>query len=114
VLAVEMQAASLFAFGIARQANVGVVAHVTNAVDSQNEQFDKGTEEHGSAIAGHAPCGPPVRRSGEFNMNTQEHCELLYASTSDQDLSWTLEQAAVAFDKMMAANVLFQAVLKIS
>jgi uridine phosphorylase len=48
VLAVEMQAASLFAFAIAHKANVGLVAHVTNAVDHQDEQFDKGTEEHGS------------------------------------------------------------------
>jgi uridine phosphorylase len=47
VLAVEMQAASLFAFAIARKASVGVIAHVTNAVDHQDEQFDKGTEEHG-------------------------------------------------------------------
>jgi uridine phosphorylase len=47
VLAVEMQAASLFAFAIARKANVGVVTHVTNAVDHQDEQFDKGTEEDG-------------------------------------------------------------------
>jgi len=51
VLAVEMQAASLFAFAIARKASVGVVAHVTNAgdhvVDQGDQQFDKGTEEHG-------------------------------------------------------------------
>jgi uridine phosphorylase len=47
VLAVEMQAASLFAFAIARKASVGVVAHVTNAIDHRDEQFDKGTEEHG-------------------------------------------------------------------
>lgn len=47
VLAVEMQAASLFAFAIARKASVGVVAHVTNAVNHQDEQFDKGTDEHG-------------------------------------------------------------------
>jgi uridine phosphorylase len=47
VLAVEMQAASLFAFAIARKASVGVIAHVTNAVDHQDEQFNKGTEEHG-------------------------------------------------------------------
>jgi uridine phosphorylase len=47
VLAVEMQAASLFAFAIARTASVGVVAHVTNVVDQQDEPFDKGTEEHG-------------------------------------------------------------------
>lgn len=41
-LAVEMQAASLFAFGRARQFAVGVVAHVTNAVGHTEEQFDKG------------------------------------------------------------------------
>ena len=46
VLAVEMQAASLFAFATARKASVGMVAHVTNAVDHQDEQFDKGTEEN--------------------------------------------------------------------
>lgn len=45
VLAVEMQTASLFAFATAKKANVGVVAHVTNAVDHQDEQFDKGTDE---------------------------------------------------------------------
>lgn len=47
VLAVEMQAASLFAFAIARQASVGVVAHVTNAVDHRDAPFDKGNEEDG-------------------------------------------------------------------
>jgi uridine phosphorylase len=47
VLAVEMQAASLFAFGAARKAGVGVVAHVTNAVDHQQDQFEKGTDEDG-------------------------------------------------------------------
>ena len=45
VLAVEMQAASLFAFARARKANLAVVAHVTNAVDHTDEQFDKGTDE---------------------------------------------------------------------
>jgi uridine phosphorylase len=60
VLAVEMQAASLFAFAKARKANVGILAHVTNAVDRQDEQFhdlqfkteqfNKGTEEHGFLI----------------------------------------------------------------
>jgi uridine phosphorylase len=44
VLAVEMQAASLFAFATARKADVGIVAHVTNAVDHQDEQFDKGAD----------------------------------------------------------------------
>lgn len=47
VLAVEMQAASLFAFAIARGATCGVVAHVTNGIDptAPSEQFDKGSQE---------------------------------------------------------------------
>lgn len=47
VLAVEMQTASLFAFASARNAHVGMVAHVTNAVDHADEQFDKGSDEDG-------------------------------------------------------------------
>ena len=50
VLAVEMQAASLFAFATACQVNIGIVAHVTNAVNHQDEQFDKGTDEDSFAI----------------------------------------------------------------
>jgi uridine phosphorylase len=50
VLAVDMQTASLFAFASARNARVGVVAHVTNAVDHPDEQFDKGTDEDGFAL----------------------------------------------------------------
>lgn len=45
VLAVEMQAASLFAFATARKVSIGIVAHVTNAVDHQDEPFDKGADE---------------------------------------------------------------------
>ncbi len=41
-LAVEMQAASLFAFGAARRFPVGVVAHVTNATDQEEGAFEKG------------------------------------------------------------------------
>ncbi len=44
VLAVEMQAASLFAFSEARQFPVGVVGHVTNSMDQASERFDKGTQ----------------------------------------------------------------------
>jgi uridine phosphorylase len=51
VLAVEMQAASLFAFGAARGVRCGVVAHVTNGVDhSSEDQFDKGTHQLGLEI----------------------------------------------------------------
>ncbi len=47
-LAVEMQAASLFGFAAARGARVGVVAHVTNAID--NEAFEKGPADEDERI----------------------------------------------------------------
>ncbi len=50
VLAVEMQAASLFAFATARQMDIGIVAHVTNGLDHQDEQFAKGPAEGSFAI----------------------------------------------------------------
>ena len=50
VLAVEMQAASLFAFGIARQASVASVAMVSNAVDHTGEQFNTGSQDDGLRI----------------------------------------------------------------
>jgi uridine phosphorylase len=50
VLAVEMQAASLFAFGIARQACVASVAMVSNAANHTGEQFDTGSQEDGLRI----------------------------------------------------------------
>jgi len=43
-LAVEMQAASMLAFAAAKDAVVGVVAYVTNAVDAEDAPFDKGPE----------------------------------------------------------------------
>lgn len=45
VLAVEMQAASLFAFAEARHASVALIAHVTNAVHDERDSFDKGPED---------------------------------------------------------------------
>jgi uridine phosphorylase len=66
VLAVEMQAASLFAFAAVRNVGVGIVAHVTNAVDDPSEQFDKGTDEDSFALlramlrAGRAYAGAAV------------------------------------------------------
>lgn len=50
VLAVEMQAASLFAFGTALGVAVGCVAMVSNAVDHEGEQFDTGSQEDGLRI----------------------------------------------------------------
>jgi uridine phosphorylase len=51
ILAVEMQAASLFAFGAARGIPCGVVAHVTNGVDLDSaDQFDKGSHQLGFEI----------------------------------------------------------------
>ncbi len=51
VLAVEMQAASLFAFGAARGVGVALVAVVSNAVDHTGESFDTGTPSDGRRIA---------------------------------------------------------------
>ena len=45
VLAVEMQAASLFAFSEARRFPVGIVAHVTNSASQTGKAFDKGVRE---------------------------------------------------------------------
>ncbi len=50
VLAVEMQAASLFAFGAAKDVAVTSIAMVSNAVDHEGEQFDTGTQENGLRI----------------------------------------------------------------
>jgi uridine phosphorylase len=50
VLAVEMQTASLFAFGAARQAPVASVAMVSNAIDNAGEQFDTGSPHDGLRI----------------------------------------------------------------
>lgn len=50
VLAVEMQAASLFAFGTARAAEVALVAVVSNAVDHVEDTFDTGTPSDGRRI----------------------------------------------------------------
>jgi uridine phosphorylase len=50
VLAVEMQAASLFAFGIARQSSVASVAMVSNAIDHPGEQFDTGSHDDGLRV----------------------------------------------------------------
>jgi uridine phosphorylase len=44
-LAVEMQAAALLAFGVARSFPVGVAAHVTNRVGGSSEVFDKGPDD---------------------------------------------------------------------
>jgi uridine phosphorylase len=45
VLAVEMQAASLFAFSSARRFPVGMVAHVSNSSIREGKAFDKGDHE---------------------------------------------------------------------
>ena len=50
ILAVEMQAASLFAFGAARGVEVVSVAMVSNAVDHDGEQFNTGSEHDGLRI----------------------------------------------------------------
>ena len=58
VLAVEMQAASLFAFAMRRGANVAVVVRVSNAIDHDGSQFDTGSNEQGLEIL------KPLARAG--------------------------------------------------
>ena len=50
VLAVEMQAASLFAFAQARAANVAMVALVSNSVDATADPFDTGGHEFRTGV----------------------------------------------------------------
>jgi uridine phosphorylase len=50
VLAVEMQAASLFALAQVRDAQIAVVAHVSNATDHEGEPFNRGSENEGLEI----------------------------------------------------------------
>lgn len=50
VLAVEMQTASLFAFGAAKGVAVASVAMVSNAVDHVGEQFNTGSQQDGFRI----------------------------------------------------------------
>lgn len=49
-LAVEMQAASLFAYAHAQKATVGVVAMVSNSGDHAGEQFDTGKHTYRAAV----------------------------------------------------------------
>lgn len=50
VLAVEMQAASLFALAQVRRAQIAVVAHVSNATDHEGAPFDRGPDAEGVQI----------------------------------------------------------------
>ena len=50
VLAVEMQAASLFAFARVRQAHIAMLALVSNSVDHAGADFDTGGDEYRVAV----------------------------------------------------------------
>ncbi len=54
-LAVEMQAASLFAFGKRKNFPVALIAHVTNATDYNGKQFEKGPNDFDISLL-HAVC----------------------------------------------------------
>ena len=68
VLAVEMQAASLFALARARAANVAIVALVSNGVDQVAGRFDTGGHAFRAGIlaaiarAAHVFMTPPTER----------------------------------------------------
>jgi uridine phosphorylase len=52
VLAVELQATSLFAFARARTAQVGLVVLVSNGVDQRDTGFDTGGHEFRTQVLG--------------------------------------------------------------
>jgi len=56
VHAAETQTVSPFSFTAARNADIGAVAHVTNAINHPDEQFDKSTDEDGFNFSDHAGC----------------------------------------------------------
>ncbi|CAN5598858.1 hypothetical protein BH09MYX1_BH09MYX1_41780 [soil metagenome] len=62
-LAVEMQAASLFACAAARGGEVGVVAYVINAADAESEPFAKGPEDIERRLLD-AICRAAIRHAG--------------------------------------------------
>lgn len=66
VLAVDMQAASLFAFASAKQFPIGIVAQVTNAVHDTEESFDKGTHTDEFRLV-EAMCRAGARYLSEHN-----------------------------------------------
>lgn len=65
-LAVEMQAASLFAFAQARGADIAVVALVSNAVDHEGKQFDTGSHDQALTILN------ALARAGRSILQTRE------------------------------------------
>jgi len=69
VLAVEMQAASLFAFSAARRFPVGVVAHVTNSSSREGRAFDKGVHELEFAIL------KAICRAGKHFVSSSEEAQ---------------------------------------
>jgi uridine phosphorylase len=67
VLAVEMQAASLFAFSAAKQFPIGIIAQVTNAVHDTEESFDKGSHTDEFRLV-EAMCRAGVRYLSEHRL----------------------------------------------
>jgi uridine phosphorylase len=77
ILAVEMQAASLFAFGQARGLHIGEVVHVTNATDNAGENFDKGADDEGFEILKRiARAGARLVHSGKNGRSSRSRSSL--------------------------------------
>ncbi len=77
ILAVEMQAASLFAFAQARHLQIGEVVHVTNATDNDRENFDKGADDEGLEILKRiARAGVRVIHSGKNGISSRSRSSL--------------------------------------
>ena len=70
ILAVEMQAASLFAFGVAKGMAAVSIAMVSNAVDHDGEQFDTGSQQEGLRIL--AACARAFERFDGASAKTED------------------------------------------
>ncbi len=78
ILAVEMEAAALYAFAAARGCKIICVAHVTNTMAQDGADFEKGQDDGtvdalavlGNIVAALIGRGPLVGRKGRFSCNS--------------------------------------------
>ena len=109
VLAVEMQAASRFAFGAAQGVAVASVAMVSNAVDHEGEQFNTGTQHDGLRIIEGQPPRPSVqahvgRGVVKFISDRSMSDESPPRSACKSSMTWCNEGEASLTASMMACS----------
>ena len=111
LLAVEMEAAALYAFATARRKPVLCFAHVTNQMALVEGDFEKG-EADGTidalavivaAARSWVARGPEGKERSEFDL--QSHWENVYRTKGERDVSWFEESPAISLDLIHAAGI---------